>query len=267
MPAISVIVPVYNVERWLLKCIDSILLQTFSDFECILVDDGSPDNSSMICDDYAQRDSRITVIHQKNRGVTLARKAGVEHARGEYVCFVDGDDTLPENALFLLYERAASKKLDILVTAKNVIKNGVCSVYVNAVTGILPLDRYIEALLLGQCAIGPHGRLIKKDLFVPDILNIPRKITNNEDLVMNLRLALQAGVIGIYNDIITYNYCVHDCGASSKRMKMSAWLSLFTCCDDIIKAIPNNHNLKKALLRFKLRRTKAMLRGCLRGCI
>ncbi|MDR2193393.1 MAG: glycosyltransferase [Treponema sp.] len=261
MPAISVIVPVYNVEQWLLSCIDSILLQTFSDFECILVDDGSPDTSPMICDDYAQRDSRITVIHQKNCGVTSARKTGIEHAHGDYVCFVDGDDSLPEHALFLLYERATSQKLDILVTAKNEIKNGVCSVYQNVVTGIVPLDRYIEALLLGQCAIGPHGRLIKKNLFVPDILNIPRNITNNEDLVMNLRLALQAGTIGIYNDIITYNYCIHGGGASSKGMKLSAWLSLFTYCDDIMKSVSDSRNLNKALLRFKLRRIKALLRS------
>ena len=89
---ISIIVPIYNVEKYLSKCIDSILAQTYNDIEVILVDDGSPDNCPMICDEYAQKDNRVIVIHQKNAGVSAARNAGLKAAHGEYIGFVDPDD-------------------------------------------------------------------------------------------------------------------------------------------------------------------------------
>ena len=91
-PAISIVVPVYKVEPYLAKCIESILAQTVSDLELILVDDGSPDNCPRICDEYAECDKRIKVIHQQNRGVSAARNAGLEIAQGEYIGFVDPDD-------------------------------------------------------------------------------------------------------------------------------------------------------------------------------
>ncbi len=93
---ISVVVPVYKAEKYLRQCVDSILAQTFRDFELILVDDGSPDNCGKICDDYAARDSRIKVVRQGNGGPSAARNAGLDLARGEYVAFVDSDDYIHE---------------------------------------------------------------------------------------------------------------------------------------------------------------------------
>lgn len=92
MPQISIIVPVYNVEPYIHRCVDSILAQTFTDFELILVDDGSPDNCAAICDEYAVKDPRISVIHKTNGGLASARNAGLEIARGAYVLFCDSDD-------------------------------------------------------------------------------------------------------------------------------------------------------------------------------
>lgn len=92
MPELSIIVPVYKVEKYLPRCIDSILAQTFGDFELILIDDGSPDGCGRICDEYARKDKRIVVIHQKNMGVSAARNAGLDIARGRYIGFVDSDD-------------------------------------------------------------------------------------------------------------------------------------------------------------------------------
>ena len=103
MPKISVIVPVYNVEKYLHECIDSILAQTFTDFELILVNDGSRDNSGAICDEYANKDKRITIIHQKNQGQAAARNNGVKIARGEWIHFVDSDDLIHPQMLELLY--------------------------------------------------------------------------------------------------------------------------------------------------------------------
>lgn len=99
---ISVIVPVYKAEKYIRECIESILSQTYEDFELILVDDGSPDTSGMICDQYAHRDSRISVIHQNNQGVSAARNTGMQKAAGEYICFVDADDTVDREYLSIL---------------------------------------------------------------------------------------------------------------------------------------------------------------------
>ena len=100
---VSVIVPIYNVEKYLEKCIESIVNQTYKNLEIILVDDGSPDNCPAICDEWAQKDSRIKVIHKKNGGLSSARNAGLEVSNGEYISFVDSDDWLDENTFEEVY--------------------------------------------------------------------------------------------------------------------------------------------------------------------
>lgn len=106
MSTISMIVPVYNAENYIRRCVDSILSQTFQNFELILVDDGSPDNCGAICDEYAAKDSRIRVIHQKNQGQAAARNRAVTEARGEWICFVDSDDKIHPQMLEHLYRAA-----------------------------------------------------------------------------------------------------------------------------------------------------------------
>ena len=103
MPAISVIVPVYKVEAYLPRCIDSILNQTFCDFELILVDDGSPDSCGEICDEYAEKDKRIRVIHQDNKRLSAARNAGIDVASGEWIALIDSDDWVHRDYLKILY--------------------------------------------------------------------------------------------------------------------------------------------------------------------
>ena len=104
MPSISVIVPVYNAEKYISRCVDSILSQTLSDFELLLVDDGSKDKSGSICDLYAQKDDRIHVLHKENGGVSSARNAGIEKAKGQYLLFVDSDDFIKPDLLSNLLE-------------------------------------------------------------------------------------------------------------------------------------------------------------------
>ena len=104
--AISVIVPIYRVEKYLPACIDSILYQTFTDFELILVDDGSPDRCPEICDEVARRDARVRVIHQANAGLSAARNAGIEIAHGEWLGFVDSDDYIAPQFYEKLYQTA-----------------------------------------------------------------------------------------------------------------------------------------------------------------
>lgn len=110
---VSVIIPVYNVEKYLEKCLDSVLSQTFKNLEIILVDDGSTDGSSKIIDTYSLKDSRIKVIHKENGGVSSARNKGLEVATGEYVCFIDSDDIIEENFIEELFNELISSNSDI----------------------------------------------------------------------------------------------------------------------------------------------------------
>lgn len=112
---ISVIVPVYKVEPYLRECIDSILNQTYRDFELILVDDGSPDNCGAICDEYAANDPRVRVIHQENGGLSAARNAGLDVAKGEYVSFVDSDDAIHPECLSFLWQAYIACGADISI--------------------------------------------------------------------------------------------------------------------------------------------------------
>lgn len=105
-PKVSIIVPVYKAESYLHRCVDSLLAQTFTEFEILLIDDGSPDNSGLICDEYASKDSRVRVFHKENGGVSSARNLGLDKANGEYILFIDSDDeiskdTLSSNAQFM----------------------------------------------------------------------------------------------------------------------------------------------------------------------
>ena len=116
MHKFSIIVPIYRVERYLNKCVDSILCQTFNDFELILVDDGSPDKCGLICDDYENADSRIRVVHKKNGGLSSARNTGLDIASGEYVIFIDSDDYWDDNAaLEHIYKNLVETNADLLV--------------------------------------------------------------------------------------------------------------------------------------------------------
>lgn len=115
MAEVSIIVPVYQVEKYIRQCIDSILAQTFTDFELILVDDGSKDRSGQICDEYAGMDKRVKVIHQKNSGAAAARNSGMDQAIGDYFLFVDSDDYVIPTMVECLYEKVVKEKADIAV--------------------------------------------------------------------------------------------------------------------------------------------------------
>ncbi|MBR4996627.1 MAG: glycosyltransferase family 2 protein [Bacteroidaceae bacterium] len=109
---ISIIVPVYNAEQYIHRCVDSILVQSFTDFELLLIDDGSPDNCGAICDEYAAKDSRVRVLHKENGGVSTARNLGIDQAQGEWVTFIDADDYVHPDFLSSLY---AQHSVDLIV--------------------------------------------------------------------------------------------------------------------------------------------------------
>ena len=114
MTKISIIIPCYNVEKYLRRCLDSVLSQTFCDWEAICVDDGSPDECGKILDQYAQNDSRFKIIHQENKGASVARNNGLAEAKGDWICFVDSDDIIHPQMLEIVYNKAISNNVDMV---------------------------------------------------------------------------------------------------------------------------------------------------------
>ena len=174
MPTISIIVPVYNSEQYLSTCIDSILAQTFEDFELILVDDGSDDNSPAICDAYVAKDARISVIHQDNQGQSAARNHATAIAKGSWVCFVDSDDVIHPQMLEFLRHAAMDHNVDISmcsVLEDNCISNEFLSEQVYTATAI-KINESTMSELYEYDKYRPWivcGKLIRKDI----VLQIP----------------------------------------------------------------------------------------------
>ncbi|REC32093.1 glycosyl transferase family 2 [Enterococcus pseudoavium] len=166
MCEISIIVPVYNVEKYLEKCINSILKQTFTDFELILVDDGSPDNSGAICDQYAEKDARVKVIHKENGGLSDARNAGIEVAKGKYLGFVDSDDYIADDMYGLLYNNIVKEGADM----------SICGIY-DVYEGKKPIEKEriiktvssLEAMILifegNNISVHAVNKLYKREVF------------------------------------------------------------------------------------------------------
>lgn len=198
MPLISVIVPVYKVEAYLQECIDSIFAQTYSNFELILVNDGSPDNCGAICNCAAQKDSRVRVLHQKNQGVTRARANGVAIATGEFVTFVDGDDTLPTYALATL---VAPVNDDVDIVLGNVQS------YKSAVKGYISREKYCEmCIMMRDIHVGPCSKLYGRHLFNEFVFDMPSELRIREDAVMNMRLAYNVRGKVYSTGEVVYNY-------------------------------------------------------------
>ena len=145
MPKVSIIVPVYNGEKFLCRCLDSITAQTFTDFEAVLIDDGSTDQSGNICDEYAAKDRRIVVVHKQNEGVAKARITAFEHCKGELITFIDADDYVAPDYLQKLSKPIIEDDADI-VSCEYYILNGSKTIVVNGrITGSFCNDQKKES--------------------------------------------------------------------------------------------------------------------------
>ncbi len=205
--AISVIIPTYNREKLLPRCIESVLNQTFTDFEVIIVDDGSKDASEEIYNSYAQKDSRIKIIKQPNGGVTAARANGVKNASGEWICFIDSDDYIPNDSLSNLYKDVSDDLAMVIGCINSTIKEEVLSPKTT-----------IRQMLLHKIPSSPWGRLIRRDLFDDKTFNIPREIVRAEDLIMNIRLLLNTKKEVKLINTKVYNYeIITESGSSQFR--------------------------------------------------
>ena len=180
-PQISVIVPVYKAEKYLRRCVDSILAQTFKDFELLLIDDGSPDKSGVICDEYAKADSRVRVIHKENGGVSSARQTGLDNSRGEYVIHADPDDWVESDMLEELYKKAKEGDVDMVICDFfNEFKTGkfVCRQKpIECSSKNVQKELFLQKLH-GAC----WNKLIRRECFVRYNVKFPENVIRWEDL-------------------------------------------------------------------------------------
>lgn len=179
-PNVSVIVPIFNSKDTINDCIQSILGQSHANLELVIVDDGSTDGSSAICDAWVTRDERIRVVHQSNKGRSEARFVGVESARGEWIAFVDSDDMLPPNAVAQLLDKT-NDRIDI------VLGNGY--MLPNESRSLINMDEFRHLTVRAVGTIGvPWGSLFRKNVLSRHVFDIPRDIVNGEDYIFWLRI-------------------------------------------------------------------------------
>lgn len=230
---ISVVIPIYKVERYVAKTIESVQHQDFDSYEIILVDDGSPDNSGKICDQYAASDSRIKVIHKENGGVMSARFAGVDAARGRYIAFLDGDDRMPCSALSIFY-KAMRDDVDYVIGAcVDIDENG------NEIPNTLykASFRKIDDNRTYRTHIAKHPRgmnikMYKKSVLLADPrIVISPQIRNNEDYIFNLFLSSKINKVIAVDDVVA-ELVVHKGSASQSYYNTDYWLNLFEWMDN-----------------------------------
>lgn len=198
-PLISIIVPVYNAQKYLKKSVDSILSQTYSNLEIILVDDGSEDCSSIICDEYARHDSRVKVIHQKNLGVGAARNSGLKILKGKYVGFVDSDDWIEPDMYEVLYSLVSKNKADIGII--NFCIDELRNNKKNCESELISSNTAIKELFSGSKYQGHvWSKLFPTRYF--DSIIFPENITILEDLMVSALLFEKADKV---------SYCSYRC--------------------------------------------------------
>lgn len=238
MPKISIIVPVYKVEKYLRKCIDSILSQTFEDFELILVDDGSPDKCGEICDEYARKDARIRVIHKENGGLSDARNKGIDEAKGEYIGFVDSDDYIADDMYETLYE-------DIIKGDAEVSVCGVYNCYNNVVKvecgheyhAVVDNKEAVRMVLEGKFFSVPAcNKLYKKSCF--NNIKFPKGKTSEDAFIVPTILSYCKKVS--VNTLPKYYYVHREDSITSAKFKNNDF--------DVIEAY--HENLKMVKERF-----------------
>lgn len=215
---ISIIVPVYKVEAYLPKCIESIIHQTYHDLEIILVDDGSPDKCGEICDQYAQKDERIHVIHKENGGVARARNDGIEYASGDYISFIDSDDWIAENAYEILHQGLKQHDADCAVgkCVTVIDKNGVLTPKKSPDSPVRceTASEAMKHVLLSGSAV--WNRLFKREVF--QHVRFPLDRVNDDEVVALHAYAECQKIVFLNKD--TYYYRIRQNSITTSKFSI-----------------------------------------------
>lgn len=206
MPLISIIVPVYNAENTLYRCVDSILQQTFTDWELLLIDDGSKDSSGDICDEYARKDSRIRVFHKENGGVSSARNLGLDNAKGEWITFVDSDDFLNLEALLNMTSVIGNSDL-VLSSIREYDKVSYKDYIVSNITtkNVEETAKWLDMLNYFIVLITPYSKLLKTSIINNHNLRFDIRFCSGEDSLFLYQYLYYVERVSCM-DSISYNY-------------------------------------------------------------
>ena len=258
---ISVIIPVYNVEKYIKRCLDSVIKQTYSKLEIILVDDGSTDNSGEICDEYAKKDERVIVIHKTNGGLSDARNKGIEKAKGKYIGFVDSDDWISENMYEALYNNAVKYGADIsccdFIRTRDDNEKIDRKKFDNKIN-IYNLDEYMKIFFkIGtqQCVYYAWNKLYKREIIQNDLY--PKGLTS-EDVQGTFKTLIRSNKIVSVN-YPYYYYFINDNSITGKRFAdkdfdlLQIWDNVVEICKDnkpeyLDMAILNRNRIDYTLL-------------------
>jgi glycosyltransferase involved in cell wall biosynthesis len=252
---ISVIVPVYNVENFIRKCIDSILNQTFTNLEIILVNDGSTDNSGKICEEYAKKDKRIIVIQQKNRGQSAARNAGLDIATGDYIGFVDSDDYIASNMYEILYNSLIENNCDLSIGR---LQRSDCEEIIDNKTIKMSKYEALERSVISHVIdVEAYTRLYKRYIF-NDLRFEIGKIY--EDYLILSDVLLKAENI-VYNGKAIYYYTIRT-GSTTHPETIKVNEDILDATLKTLMAIKRENKLKPDIVWGGLRRGKDMLNYC-----
>lgn len=227
-PKVSVIVPVYNMEKYLNECIDSLINQTLQDIEIICVDDGSKDNSLQILNEYARKDNRIKVIHKENGGVSSTKNAGIEAATGKYITFVDSDDWINLDGLEVLYNAAVENNADIVCGGWTNFPHNGCGR-----KDCCPKNKVYHDWFEAKCkreSIIACNKLYRRALVIESGIRFNCNITYAEDECFNLGIyPLAKTIVGVSN--IYYNYRVRETSATFApfNKKMANYIKVWKC--------------------------------------
>ena len=241
---VSIIVPVYNVQKYLSKCLDSILRQTHKNLEIILIDDGSTDDSAKIIDFYAKQDSRIIVRHNSNQGVSSARNCGIDIATGEYICFSDADDYLMEDYVEYLLDMAVSNRADVALT-----KDMFTTFHPNPVDGDTQVIKTPEEatidILTYNMPIGVYCKIFKREFLGKNIRFIP-EIYIGEGFNFNT-MAFQRANIIVEGTRRVYFYRRDNPTSATTKFVLRKWENAIYAIENIHKnMILHSNNLEKA---------------------
>lgn len=224
---VSVIVPVYKVEKYIEKCINSIINQTYKNLEIILVDDGSPDNCPQICDDYAKRDSRIRAIHTENQGVSCARNAGIKASSGEYITFVDSDDWLPKHAIEQLVTAIEENNADFCFGAVTEVG----AIHTSRVfdVGRKCIDKSDEEEFISYYSkmyMTPWGKLYRRQIIEQSDISFPKGVQYGEDTNFLLKYLCACNhLCSIDSNVYFYNRMVIFSATRKYHPQMHYWVS------------------------------------------
>lgn len=224
----SIIIPVYNAEEYLERCISSVINQDYKDFEVILIDDGSKDRSGTICDEYARKDNRVKVIHQINAGVSTARNVGIKNSKGTYIIFLDSDDSLKEESLARLNDTIEkNEEIDcILYNVDNKFKDGM---YRGE-----KLTALIVQLIITEKINPPWNKVYKRNIIEENNIVFDKNIQIGEDLLFSITYLSYAENICILNEEL-YNYTVDNRNSLTQKYKENKYKQLMYADDEIRK--------------------------------